>query len=163
MKEQVVSLTLHNDCSETVLAVDVARWVEEQSPWRLFNTAGYSWNVEGKEIYFLKKNLNLYLLPDASGFICIENSHVPNNCTLLDAHGQERLRLTVPWQLATLNSHASDAPPAYFVSTSTPYLNPADGQPGQFGVKAWVEFGGEYYFELDWRTGEFLWGREIRF
>ncbi|MDW5443188.1 hypothetical protein R6254_11710 [Polaromonas sp. SM01] len=45
---------------------------------------------------------------------------------------------------------------------SEPYFNPADGKRGIFGVNAWVELGGEYYFELDCRTGEFLWGKEVR-
>lgn len=163
MNKLISNLTLHNERSEKVLARDVGEWVAKQNPWRTFNTIGYSWEADGKEIYVLKNGFNLYLFPDASGFIRIETNSMPNNCTLLDAHGKERMRLTVPWQLTTANNPESNAAPTCFVSTCDPYINPADGRPGQFGVRAWVEFAGEYYFELDWRTGKFLWGKEVRF
>lgn len=159
----ISNFTLHNAQHEKVHDKDILAWVAAQNPWRIFNTTGYSWHVGEKEVYLAKNNLNLYLLPDVSGFLCIENTQVPANCTLLDAYGKERKRLTVPWRLTTANNSASNSPPTCFVSTSDPYLNPIDNKPGQFGVKAWVEFAGEYYFELDWHTGEFLWGKEIRF
>ena len=34
---------------------------------------------------------------------------------------------------------------------------------GQFGVIAWIEYAGDFYFELDYHEGKFLWGKEIRF
>lgn len=49
----------------------------------------------------------------------------------------------------------------WFIGLESP---PADGK---YGVAAHIEgagvkFGGDYYFELDYHTGQFLWGREIR-
>lgn len=73
------------------------------------------------------------------------------------------MRLSVPWQLTTANNPASNALPTFFASTSDPYVNPADNKLGKYGVRAWVEFAGEYYFELDWHAGQFLWGKEVRF
>ena len=163
MNASVNSLTLHNDQSESVLASDLLDWAAKQNPWRTFDATGYSWYVGEQKVRLVGKDLYLCLLPDSSGFICFERDQFPNNCTLLDAYGKERMRLTVPWQLTTANNPASNAPPTSFAGISQPYINPADGKKGQFGVKAWVEFAGEYYFELHWRTGQFLWGKEIRF
>jgi hypothetical protein len=134
-----------------------------QNPWRPFNTTAYSWHVGDAEMHLTLENFNLYLLPDATGFVRIDKSQVPNNCALLDAHGQERMRLIVPWQLTTSRNPESALPPTCFISTGGPYVNPANNELGQFGIRAWVENGGEYYFELDWQMGKFLWGREIRF
>ena len=83
MNTLISNLTLHNERSEKVLARDIGDWVAKQNPWRTFNTIGYSCVADGKEIYVPKDGFNLYLLPDASGFICIEKSATPNNCTLL--------------------------------------------------------------------------------
>lgn len=129
----------------------------------VFDLVKYEWTVEKKVFSRSRDLVGLYLFPDSSGFICFERGYVPNNCTLLDAYGKERMRLTVPWHLTTANNPASNAPPTCFAGISSAYINPADGKQGEFGVKAWVEFAGEYYFELDWRTGQFLWGKEIRF
>lgn len=129
----------------------------------IFDLAQYDWTVERNIFSRSRKLGSLYLCPDSSGFLCFEGGCIPNNCTLLDAYGKERMRLAVPWHLTTANNPDSNAPPTCFVGISEPYINPADGKKGEFGVKAWVEFAGEYYFELDWRTGQFLWGKEIRF
>lgn len=129
----------------------------------VFEIDHYEWVGDGKVLTHQRKHGLLVLVPDASGFLCFEGGYVPNNCTLLDAYGKERMRLSVPWQLTTANNPASNAPPTCFVGTSESYPKPADGKVGKFGVKAWVEYAGEYYFELDWKTGKFLWGREIRF
>jgi hypothetical protein len=111
-----------------------------------------------------KRYVSFHLLPDNNGFLRFESGwDRTDNCLLLDAYGKERMRLTVPWQLTAANYPASNAPPTSFWGISEPDINPADGKKGEFGVKAWVELAGEYYFELDWRTGQFLWGKEIRF
>jgi len=49
--------------------------------------------------------------------------------------------------------------PTGFIGPTTPYPNPATGEEGKFGAKAYVEgfYGLAFYFELDYHTGEFLW------
>jgi hypothetical protein len=123
----------------------------------------------GKEFFDMKiavidgrAKLAIAKLPDATGFLCFERDSTPDNCLLLDAHGKERMRLTVPWQLTKPRNPESAKPPTSFANISAPYINPADGKEGTFGVTAWVEHAGRYYFELDYHSGEFLWGREIR-
>lgn len=101
------------------------------------------------------------MLPDSTGFICFESESKPDNCTLLDAYGKERMRLTVPWRLTGSTSPESGHPPTSFENISEPYVNPADGRPGKFGVTAWVEYAGKHYFELDYHTGQFLWCKRI--
>lgn len=163
----IEDLTLHNDRGQSVRMGNLLDWRDPLDPGNdIFGPiVRYSWTVEGMGYELVDKEsvLSLRELPHASGFICFERGHIPTNCTLLDAYGKERMRLTVPWQLTTANNPASNAPPTSFWGISEPYINPADGQKGEFGVKAWVELAGEYYFELDWRTGQFLWGKEIRF
>ena len=135
----------------------------------------YSWQVDGVDYEVRRpENCFWYLLPDSTGFICFDRNRKPDNCLLLDAYGKERLRLTVPWELtgididnearAWLKGQGKPyAPPeVYFCNISGPYENPADGKMGQFGVTAWIEYAGMYYFELDYHTGKFLWGKPIR-
>lgn len=162
----VCNFTLHGSNGKTVLDEKFLEWLQHHKFEELGATiVAYSWTLEGRyiEMPVNTAQVTWRLLPDASGFICFERGNVPNNCTLLDAYGKERMRLTVPWQLTTANNPASNAPPTCFAGLSSPHINPADGKIGQFGVKAWVELAGEYYFELDWCAGKFLWGKEIRF
>lgn len=173
MSEPVKDFTWHGTEGHSVLANEWLGWVNSRNGKKEFgpdNGYGfgklthYTWMVGDERISAqVDAEKSLHVLPDASGFICFARGNVPNNCTLLDAYGKERMRLTVPWQLTTANNPASNAPPTCFAGLSSPYINPANGKIGQFGVKAWVELGGEYYFELDWHTGKFLWGKEIRF
>ena len=72
------------------------------------------------------------------------------------------MRLTVPWQLTKPQNPESAKPPTSFADVSGPYSNPVDGRKGEFGVSAWVEHAGQYYFELNYHAGQFLWGKEIR-
>lgn len=162
MNDVVKNFTLHNDIGDEVLETDLLKWAERNGG-SVFGTTEYSWEVNTQSFHMKRDRLVWHVLPDASGFICFESSQVPNNCTLLDAYGRERMRLTVPWQLTAANNPASNDPPTFFLDVSETYINPADGGQGKFGVKAWVEFAGEYYFELDWHTGKFLWGKEVRF
>lgn len=167
MTRNIVSeFTMHGESGVAVRHKDFLQWLQTHQPTELGSKIiAYSWRVGGEE---LREDIDIGKeswreLPDASGFITFESAHVPNNCTLLDAYGKLRMRLTVPWQLTTANNPESNAPPSSFWGISEPYINPADNKRGQFGVKAWVELGGEYYFELDWHTGQFLWGKEVRF
>lgn len=162
----VNNFTLHGSSGVEVLDAEFLDWLKNHKSEELGEKiVAYSWTVAGRHIKrpVDTAEMTWHLLPDASGFLCCERAHTPNNCTLLDAFGQERMRLTVPWPLTTANNPASNAPPTSFWGVSGPYAHPTNGQVGQFGIKAWVELAGEYYFELDWRTGEFLWGGEIRF
>jgi hypothetical protein len=115
-----------------------------------------------------KRFVSFDVLPDHSGFLRFESGwDRPDNCLLLDAYGKERMRLTVPWEL-TGREIAKDAVMC-FKNVSAPYVNPKDGKQGQFGVSAYIEGSGsggyaegDWYFELDYHTGKFLWGKEIR-
>ena len=161
----VKSFTLHGATGTTVLDEKFLEWLQHHKFEELGSAiVAYSWNVEGRHIEMPANTgrVTWRLLPDASGFICFERGYVPNNCILLDAYGKERMRLTVPWELTKAKNPASNAPPTCFVGISEPHINPVNGKKGRFGVKAWVELGGEYYFELNWLTGQFLWGKEIR-
>jgi len=71
------------------------------------------------------------------------------------------MRLTVPWQMTGSTSPESGQSPTTFGLVSAPYVNPADGQEGKFGVTAWVEYAGKFYFELDYHSGQFLWCKRI--
>ena len=109
-----------------------------------------------------KPKLSISALPESSGFICFEDVKKPDNCLLLDAAAKERMRLSVPWQLTGHQNPESAKSPTSFVDVSAPYVNPFDGRKGGYGVTAWVQYAGMYYFELDYHTGQFLWGTEIR-
>lgn len=97
-------------------------------------------------------------LPDATGFLLCENVERADNLVLLDAYGKERMRLAVPWQLTHQPTSESAAYPSHFIGLTTPWDNPRTGEKGKFAVLAWVQYAGDYAFELDWRTGQFLWG-----
>jgi filamentous hemagglutinin len=84
-----------------------------------------------------------------------------DNLVLLDAYGHERLRLSVPWQMTGSTNPDSGKYPTRFIGKTTPWENPATGEPGHYGVLAWVEYAGDYYFELDYRNGEFLWCKRL--
>lgn len=96
-------------------------------------------------------------MPDASGFLLCENVQRPDNLVLLDAHGKERMRLTVPWQMTGSTNPDSGKFPTRFIGLTTPWDNPKTGEVGEFGVLAWVQYAGDYCFELDYRSGQFLW------
>ncbi|GAA4346849.1 hypothetical protein GCM10023165_31660 [Variovorax defluvii] len=134
-----------------------------ENGWGFGRVTHYSWYVGDERIEVsIDQWVHAHVLPDASGFIGFEKGWQPNNCVLLDVYGKERMRLTVPWQLTRPKNPESAKPPTSFTNVSDPYVNPENGKEGQFGVTAWVEYAGMYYFELDYRTGQFLWGREIR-
>mgnify|MGYP003585633687 CR=1 FL=1 len=162
----VTGFTLHNARGQSVLHRDLLKWMDDVNPANdVFGPVTcYSWFVDGDEFRRWNQTLNFSLqeLPDAKGFIGFERDRTVDNCLLLDVYGKERMRLTVPWQLTKSLNPESANPPTSFSSVSDPYVNPADGKAGLFGVVAWVEFAGLYYFEMDYQTGEFLWGREIR-
>lgn len=157
----VDSFTLHSDHGEEVLAKDLIAWSFNQTPWRTFKTTKYSWIVNGLPMSIPKKDDFWCELPDASGFICFEALQIPDNCILRDAYGNEVNRLQVPWHLTNSKNPESALAPTTFINVSAPYINPANAEPGRFGVTAWVEHAGDYYFELDWRTGKFLWAKPI--
>lgn len=104
------------------------------------------------------QNDGFYELPDASGFLLCENLPRCDNLVLLDVYGKERMRLSVPWQLTRTPTRESAKYPSRFIGLTTPWDNPKTGQTGKFGILTWVEFAGDYSFELDYHTGQFLWG-----
>jgi hypothetical protein len=125
------------------------------------NLIKLTWECIGKgfELSALFENVNIplsvSLLPDASGLICFEPTYErPDNCYILDAYGKERFRLRVPWKLTPY-----DVPPA----AKMWFRNIGTHDDGQFGVTAWIEYAGDFYYELDYHEGNFLWGKQIRF
>jgi hypothetical protein len=162
---RVGNFAMHGSSGVSVVVKDFLKWLETHSSSELGEKiVAYSWNVDEK---YFKKNIDISKqcwreLPDSSGFICFESESKSDNCTLLDAYGKERMRLTVPWQMTGSTSPESGLPPTSFENISAPYINPADGKEGKFGVTAWVEYAGKHYFELDYHTGKFLWCKRIR-
>lgn len=163
--DAIENFSLHGESNVVVPQRDFLKWLESHSPSELGEKViAYSWNVREKylKVFIDIGNVSWHLLPDDSGFICFEKYWVPNNCTLLDAFGRERFRLTVPWQLTSHQNPKSQNAPTSFARVGGPCINPDDDRLGEFGVIAWVEDAGFYYFELNYRTGEFLWGKAIR-
>jgi hypothetical protein len=122
-------------------------------------TINYMWEVDGTK--FSKPNpRNDYLrpLPDATGFLLCENLERNDNLVLLDAYGKERMRLSIPWQLTRDPHPEMTEYPSHFIGLTTPWDNPETGEVGKFAVLAWVQYAGDYAFELDWNTGQFKWG-----
>lgn len=160
----------------TRLFVEDAHWVDwvlahqgqagftKEDHYGLGEVVQYEWRVGEDRLSVPPSKWSFVpaVLPDGSGFIGFEPTWSPDNCVLLDAYGRERMRLTVPWQMTGSKDPASGRSPTSFALTSAPSINPKTGQPGAFGVTAWVELAGMYYFELDYHTGEFLWCRQIR-
>lgn len=165
-QQDISEFTLHNNRGQSVLDSGLATWMAGSGEFEIFGpVTSYSWKTNGTPVRYSdpESKISLHVLPDASGFIGFEKKRwEPDNCTLLDAYGKERMRLTVPWQLTHPKNPESAKPPTSFDNISGPYINPADGKQGKFGVTAWVEHAGKYYFELDYHTGRFLWGKEIR-
>jgi hypothetical protein len=69
------------------------------------------------------------------------------------------MRLDVPWRMTGATNPECGKYPTGFIGETTPWDNPATGEEGKFGVKAYVEgfYGEAFYFELDYHTGQFLW------
>lgn len=150
---KIHNFMLHNDLGEEVRAADLSAWAAKQDPWRAFNATKYSWHVNGEKLFREKKSYWVEL-PDSSGFICFEDYRSNDNCSLLDAYGENRCRLIVPVDLT-----GYEVPPQ-----AERWFRDIGTYPGgQYGVTAWVERAGDFYFELDYREGRFLWGKEIRF
>ncbi|MDO9053144.1 MAG: hypothetical protein Q7U37_04330 [Gallionella sp.] len=157
--KKIEAFSLHNTKGQSILEKDFSG-----NPNCTFYgpIVRYTWLLDGQQHEALRGGY-WHVLPDANGFICFERNSPaqPDNCLLLDAYGKERMRLTVPWQMTGSTSPESGQPPTSFANISEPYVNPADGIKGKFGVTAWVEYAGKYYFELDYHTGQFLWCKRI--
>lgn len=159
--------SMHGSTGFVVLHEKWIDWVLSHTPennYGMGSITHHSWYVGDEYIEVANENWYFaFVLPDLLGFIAFEqNRWEPDNCLLLDAYGKERMRLTVPWELTGSTNPESAKPPTSFDNISGPYVNPADGKRGEFGVTAWVACAGKYYFELDYRTGQFLWCVGIR-
>lgn len=104
------------------------------------------------------------VLPDRSGLICVESHKSTSKyrdskitgAFVLNEDGSLRYRLEVPVELTN-----RDIPPD--ASRSFAWIEQKESGDSQYGLTARIEYAGQYYFELDYRTGKFLWGRAIRF
>ena len=163
---KIENFTLHNNRGDSVLNSNLEKWCDPTNPSNdIFGPViRYSWVVDGVNYnkYNQPPRLILNELPDASGFIGFEKGWEPDNCLLFDSIGDERMRLTVPWQLTESKNPESQKSPTSFAGVGAPCVNPSTGCLGLFGVDAWVEHAGMYYFELNYHSGQFLWGKEIR-
>lgn len=137
-----------------------SEWLKEHPGEFVFGPiVKHTWQVDGRNYERLNpRNDGLDVLPDTSGFLLCEKIDRNDNLVLLDAYGKERMRLSIPWQL-TRDPHPEMAEyPSHFIGLTTPWDNPETGEVGKFAVLAWVQYAGDYAFELDWKTGQFLWG-----
>ena len=147
--------TLHNALGETVARDELIRWQAPDGSGRPFLPTRFTWVVDGELMeLLLSGKLIVRILPDSSGLICFEDNRDTDNCYVLDAYGKERYRLVVPWELTPY-----EVPP----TAKRWFRGPSTHPNGQYGVTAWIEYAGDFYFELDYHAGRFLWGKEIRF
>jgi len=162
--KKISNFTLHGSTGLSVLDSNFLAWLETHSSSELGRITAYGWRVGDNdfqiEIDIGKRTWRV--LPDATGFIAFESDWKPDNCLLLDVYGKERMRLTVPWEMTGSTHPESARAPTSFANASVPYEHPQTGEKGRFGVTAWVERMGKFYFELDYHAGKFLWCRQIR-
>lgn len=150
--------TFHNGRGQSILASDLLRW-KSKYPYDenlIFGPiAKYTWTIGNDFCQIINSNnISLSELPDCSGFICFEEGSNVDNCTILDEYGRLKYRLAVPFRLT--GKTVPQGAEMWF-------RNVGDHKEGRFGVTAWIEYAGDYYFELDYQVGKFLWGKEIRF
>jgi len=156
-RSRISGFTMHDDSGHAILKKDWLSWVNKHGgPGDFGVTTSYSWYVDGS---YIKVSVDISRvrwreLPDESGFICFESEFVENNCVVLDAYGVERYRLKVPLELTPY-----DVPP----EAKRWFRGPSTHPDGKYGVIAWIEYAGDFYFELDYHEGRFLWGKEIRY
>lgn len=170
MNEFIVkNFTMHGSSGHSVLASNWLDWIashqgmagcSHDNGYGFGQLTYYSWEVNGTQVTAMADHRNWWLLPDASGFIVLGGKRSSSNCVLLDVFGKEKVRLIVPWELTRRDIPLGAE--MWFRNVSPPYVNPETGEEGQFGVSAWIEYAGLYYFELDYHTGKFLWSKEIR-
>lgn len=107
-------------------------------------------------------DFSVHVLPDRSGLICLETPKSVKDryvgrsgAIILNEDGSVRYRLKVPIELL-----GYEVPPdsvCYFA-----WVEYSEAR-NQYGLTAVITYAGEYYFELDYLAGKFLWGKPIRF
>ncbi|MES2415262.1 MAG: hypothetical protein V4614_15780 [Pseudomonadota bacterium] len=153
---EILAFTIENASGQAVLFSEFTGnpLCDYQGP-----TVRHTWQVDGMSYERLNsRNGYLRMTPDASGFLLCEQEERSDNLVLLNAYGQERMRLTLPWQLTRSPTLEDAKYPSHFLGLTTPWDNTRTGEKGNFAVLAWMQCAGDYAFELDWRTGRFLWG-----
>lgn len=123
-----------------------------------------TWEDESGRSYSLNaKDLFVQILPDRSGLICLESNRqgskfetsMQTAAFILNTDGSLRCRLEVPTELTGRDVPAS-------ASKSFGWIEKSSIGEARYGLVASIEYAGDYYFELNYHTGEFLWGKEIR-
>lgn len=161
----VENLMLYNDKGDVLpdenFLEHIEQWRKQHPGEFVFGPiVKHSWLVNGQACERENPRSDHFRkLPDSSGFLLCENLKRSDNLLLLDAHGNERMRLDVPWRMTSATNPECGKYPTGFVGLSIPYPNPDTGQEGKFGVRASVAgfYGQAFYFELDYHTGAFLW------
>lgn len=164
---QIEHFMLHNDRGDALPAVDFVKhlleWRKTHSHASIFGPViRHTWQHQGTKFERPNPQRDVWILtPDRTGFAVVENATRCDNLVLLNAQGKERMRISIPWKLTQHPVPASDSYPSHFLGPTSPWNNPETGAPGRFALHAWVEYAGDYAFELDWRTGQFLWGYHL--
>ena len=159
--QSISSFMLHDQNGKSILFDDATGNPEcgYEGP-----TVKYTWNVGALEVEIKTPDgEGLYIFPDGTGALFFEKTKRSDNLLILDVFGKKILRLCIPWQLTWGQATKDRAKyPSGFIGVTAPWDNINTQEKGRFSVLAWVENGGGYYaFELDWNTGNFLWGHRL--
>jgi len=160
MNDKVERFTLHNDRGQSVLEAELVKLSLSQDPSkRVYGPfIRYSWQVNGQQFESSGAG-SLCLLPDASGFILIEDDWKPDNAVLLDAYGKDRMRLTVPRELIPWMDDSSIRSAGFL------WIGPSkeDGQCTLIGTADDILAGfGDFGCDFDYVNGVFLKAYKVR-
>lgn len=159
-------MSIHNFVEHDIRGFDIPEHLSVEDQEKLcpgpFRIHRISWtDSNGHKHTFDSTNLYARVLPDRSGIIFLERPdstgahQIRQHCgaIILNEDGSERCRLEVPIELIQ-----KDVSP-----TTSRYFAWIEQSASNFGVTAIIDDAGEFYFELDYNSCRFLWGRAIRF
>lgn len=107
------------------------------------------------------KDIFVAILPDREGLMCLETPRSVGGsyrgytgAFVLNENASLRYKLGVPIELTNRDLLPDVVRYFSWIEYSKNY--------GRYGLVAVIAGAGTYYFELDYHTGQFLWGREIK-
>ena len=129
----ITDFTLHNNNDQSVIFKEATGNPQcgYEGP-----TTMYTWRVDGLA-YEMKvpKLEGLYVFPDETGFLFIEEEKRSDNLLLLDVYGKEKARLSIPLYLVFGTSAANYAEyPSGFIGVTAPWENQKTKEKGKFAV-----------------------------